>query len=130
MTDQVVMSADEARLFAKNWVADWNRRDVEAVLAHYADDAVFVSPKAEHFTGKARVNGKVALRAYWQTALANITSLTFTLQEAFWSASSQTLIVLYRCELGSQPPVRVAEVMQFRGEHVVHGEGLYGAPAL
>ena len=124
------MSGDAAQMFAKQWVADWNRRDAEAVLAHYADDAVFVSPKAERFTGKARVEGKAALRAYWQTALANITSLTFTLQEAFWSASSQTLIVLYRAELGSQPPVRVAEVMQFRGAQVVHGEGLYGAAAL
>ena len=121
------MSADAAQQFARQWVADWNRGDVEAVLAHYADDAVFVSPKAERFTGNARVTGKAALRAYWTTALAKIATLHFDLAEAFWSERTQTLIVLYQATLGAQPPVRVAEVMQFVGGEVVRGEGLYGA---
>jgi hypothetical protein len=32
--------------FAESWIAAWNRRDVEAVLAHYSKDAQFVSPVA------------------------------------------------------------------------------------
>jgi ketosteroid isomerase-like protein len=29
---------------SESWIAAWNRRDVEAVLAHYSEEAQFVSP--------------------------------------------------------------------------------------
>lgn len=33
--------------FAAQWIANWNARDVEAVLSHFRDDCVFVSPVAQ-----------------------------------------------------------------------------------
>ena len=36
----------EAQGFAEEWAAAWNRRDVDAVLAHFHDDVVFTSPVA------------------------------------------------------------------------------------
>jgi len=121
------MTEASARLFAQAWVDAWNRRDVEAVLAHFADDAVFISPKAERFVGSARVEGKAALRAYWQTALSHIQSLEFRLEEALWGARSQTLSVVYTSSLDRQPPVRGVELMQFREGRIVRGEATYGA---
>ena len=44
--------------FAAAWIANWNARDVEAVLAHFADDCVFESPVAQTVTGEARLAGK------------------------------------------------------------------------
>jgi hypothetical protein len=35
------MGQQEAADFARDWVTAWNDRDVEAVLGHFADDAVF-----------------------------------------------------------------------------------------
>jgi len=116
-----------AQAFARAWVQAWNRLDAEAVLAHYAEDAVFISPKAERIVGTPRLAGKSALRAYWQAALSQISSLHFELDAAFWSARSETLTVLYRASLGGSPPVRATEVMRFRGGQVVQGEALYGA---
>ena len=118
-----------AQLFARAWVDAWNRRDVEAVLAHYADDAVFISPKAERFVGSARVEGKAALRAYWQTALSHIESLEFVLERALWSARAEALTVVYRACLQNQAPVRAVELMHFRAGKIVRGEALYGASA-
>ncbi|RYZ09920.1 MAG: nuclear transport factor 2 family protein [Myxococcales bacterium] len=116
-----------AQQFALDWVEAWNRRDVEAVLAHFAEDAIFVSPKAERIFGTARLEGKAALRSYWQRALAQIAELRFELEVAHWSARSETLTVVYQAALGGASPVRATELMSFRDGRVVRGEALYGA---
>jgi ketosteroid isomerase-like protein len=41
-----VVTTPEAAGFAEEWSAAWNRRDVDAVLAHFHDDVVFTSPYA------------------------------------------------------------------------------------
>lgn len=40
------MSTPDPRVFAEDWLAAWNRHDVDAVLAHFHDDVVFTSPVA------------------------------------------------------------------------------------
>ncbi len=45
------MTHDEARRWAEQWVEEWNRHDVEAVLTHFADDVEFCSPVAATVTG-------------------------------------------------------------------------------
>jgi acyl-CoA thioester hydrolase len=124
------LSEAAAQRFARDWVAAWNRRDAEAVLSHYAEDAVFISPKAERFVGKPRIEGKAALRAYWQTAVSQISSIEFVLDHALWSPRAETLTVVYQASFDRQTPVRVAEIMRFRGHVVVQGEALYGAQVL
>jgi steroid delta-isomerase len=120
----------QAQQFARDWVAAWNRHDAEAVLAHYADDAVFVSPKAERVVGHGLVQGKAALRAYWQAALARVQKLEFTLEAASYSPRAETLTLTYRSSVDGQPPVRAAEIMRFRGARIVRGEALYGATGI
>jgi len=117
-----------AQSFARAWVAAWNARDVEAVLSHYAEDAVFVSPRATRLMGVARMEGKAALRTYWQTGNSRLSSLRFRFDQATWSPKDATLTVLYEASLGSEPPVRAAEIMRFRGAQIIYGEALYGAP--
>jgi ketosteroid isomerase-like protein len=65
------MEQEEAAAFARRWVTAWNDRDVEAVLSHFADDAVFTSPLADRvLPGSGGViRGKNALRDYWTEAL-------------------------------------------------------------
>jgi hypothetical protein len=57
-----IVSTPEPEVFAKDWSAAWNRRDVEAVLTHFHDDVVFTSPvAAELMPGSAGVvRGKAA----------------------------------------------------------------------
>ena len=53
----------DPRTIAEQWVAHWNARDVEGVLAKFADDVVFRSHKAHEIVGNGEVRGKAALRA-------------------------------------------------------------------
>jgi steroid delta-isomerase len=116
-----------ARKFAEEWIASWNRRDIEAVLAHYTDDVIFVSPTAHRVIGRARVEGKADLRAYWTAALAKIGSLKFTLDRTLWDEAARTLMIVYVSQRPDETK-RAAELFRFdeRGT-VVEGEAFYGA---
>lgn len=61
---------DAARVFAQDWIAAWNARDLEAVLTHYREDCTFVSPFVAWFAGEpgGRLVGKASLRVYWTAA--------------------------------------------------------------
>jgi ketosteroid isomerase-like protein len=61
------------------WTAAWNAHDLEAILAHYTDDVVFVSPFVVKLLGEpsGTLRGKEALRAYFARALAAYPDLRF-----------------------------------------------------
>lgn len=66
------MDATTAGAFAQEWVDCWNRRDLEALLSHYADDVEFRSALVIRLLGNetGMVRGKDQLRTYFGTALA------------------------------------------------------------
>ncbi|MBN9594643.1 MAG: nuclear transport factor 2 family protein [Afipia sp.] len=88
--------------FAKTWIAAWNSRDLDRVLALYADDSEMVSDKIIklELNPNGRLRGKDNLRAYWGRALPLRPKLHFTLINAFVNPDS--VVVLYRDELGHQ----------------------------
>ena len=114
--------------FARDWVAAWNRADAEAVLAHCADDVVFVSPLAAKVTGKPEVRGKAALRAYWTKALASLSApLQFSLESFVWDEQRRALLVLY-VSTEQERTIRKCELMRFGVDGLIHrGEGFAGA---
>jgi ketosteroid isomerase-like protein len=112
--------------FAKEWIDAWNRRDVEQVLTHYADDVVFTSPTAARVVPESLgvVRGKDALRSYWVRALEGHPDLEFTLLAVY--AGVETVALRYRNEAGAE----VVEVMTFREGLVAVGHATHGvAPA-
>ncbi|MFB7615518.1 MULTISPECIES: nuclear transport factor 2 family protein [unclassified Kitasatospora] len=119
------MSIDHAfaQRFAEEWVAVWNARDLEAVLAHYTDDVVFASPRIVTFIGEpsGEVRGKEALRAYWAKALAQLPDLHFALEDV--RVSVDTVVINYRNERGTA----VSEALTFRDGLVCRGFGAYAA---
>jgi len=116
-----VVSTPEAARFADEWCAAWNRRDVEAVLAHFHDDVVFTSPYAAEFVpGSAGVvRGKAALREYWCAALAAVPDLHFDVIDVYRGVS--VLVINYRNQKGGL----VNEVLEFEGDLVRRGHGTY-----
>ena len=120
-------SPDFPSAFAAQWIANWNARDVEAVLSHFADDCVFESPIAKTITGEARLVGKDKLRAYWQAALARIPSLHFTLDDVAWDPARRTLAVMYTSRAGERV-TSCSELMTFDPEgRQTLGRAYYGA---
>lgn len=114
--------------FARDWVAAWNRSDAEAVLAHCADDVVFVSALAAKVAGNPEVRGKSALRAYWTKALASLSApLQFQLDSFVWDEQNRALLIVY---VSAEPArkVRKCELMCFGADGLIHrGEAFAGA---
>lgn len=113
----------QPRQFAEHWVDAWNRRDLDAVLAHFHDDFEFSSPFIRQFAGEpsGKLVGKHAVRAYWQTALSQLPDLHFELVDVL--VGVDCLSILYRGHRGLS-----AELFQFDGDgQVMRGQALYGA---
>ncbi|MCS6306036.1 MAG: nuclear transport factor 2 family protein [Nitrospira sp.] len=47
-----MISPQFAAQFAEEWVAVWNSRDLDRILAHYADDFEMASPYIAAITGE------------------------------------------------------------------------------
>lgn len=113
--------------FAERWIAAWNRRDIDAVLADYAESAIFVTPKAEDIIGRGEVRGKAELRQYWTVASSRIASLVFTHDRVFWDLSQRALTMLYVASIDGVSR-RATEIVTFNAEgQIERGEALYGA---
>jgi steroid delta-isomerase len=121
------MTYQSMMAFAESWIAAWNRRDVEAVLAHYAEEAQFVSPVARNLVGRPTLRNKKELEDYWRTAIAHIATLEFKLDHAAWDEKRLELNVVYEANLNGECK-RACEIMQFDAAgRQVRGEALYGA---
>jgi ketosteroid isomerase-like protein len=86
----------------RQWVAAWNTRDVERVLALYADDVEMTSAYIPSlgFATSGTVQGKDSLRAYWGKALALFPELHFTLIDTYVNPDS--VVVFYQNERGQK----------------------------
>jgi ketosteroid isomerase-like protein len=71
VTEGQVVSRPDPGIFTEDWLAAWNRHDIDAVLTHFHHDVVFTSPVAARLVPDTRgiVRGKAALREYWSAAL-------------------------------------------------------------
>lgn len=111
---------------AQTWIDAWNRHDIDAVIAPFAEQAVFVSPRAAAVTGDAVVWGRAALRDYWTIALAAVPDLEFRLVSVVCDDVGQTVLVHYVARAGGRL-LRASELMRFDGGQQVYGEAFYGA---
>jgi len=97
MPHQAHLPADLAAL-GREWIARWNSRDLERVLALYADNFEMTSDKivALGFEASGTLRGKENVRAYWAKALTQVADLHFELIDTYVSPDS--LVVLYQNE--------------------------------
>ena len=118
------MSTLDPQEFSTQWLAAWNAHDVEAVLAHFADDVVFSSPVAARVIPGSRgvIRGKDALRGYWTHALGLVPDLRFELLGVYTGVGS--IVINYRNQRGGL----VNEVLVFNDDGLVsEGHGMYAA---
>jgi uncharacterized protein YjiS (DUF1127 family) len=116
-------SARQPREFAESWIEAWNRRDLDAVLAHFSDEFEFSSPLIRQIAGEpsGKLVGKAAVRAYWRTALSRLPELHFELVQVL--AGVDSLTILYRGQRGLG-----AEVFQLGANGLaVRGDAQYAA---
>jgi GNAT superfamily N-acetyltransferase/ketosteroid isomerase-like protein len=114
-----------AHQFAADWFAAWNRHDLDAILAHYAEDVEFNSPFVARLLGDSNgvVRGKPALRDYFARALVAYPNLKFEPGQVLVGVNSLTLH--YR----SVKNLMAAEVMAFNANDQVVRVLAHYAPA-
>jgi len=114
----------DTRAFAEQWISDWNRKDVEAVLSHFSKGVVFASSRAKAILGSPRVEGKSNLREYWTTAISQIQTLRFTLNYVIREADHMAIV--YIAEINGKR-LRAVEFLTFGEDGLVReGEAMYG----
>jgi ketosteroid isomerase-like protein len=121
------MTNAQAQDFAAAWIQNFSAKDVEAVLAHFAEDAQFTSPRALVVAGKATLQSRRELAEYWHAAVKSIGTIRFTLEHVINDESSGRLTIVYISEIDGKK-VRAAEFFQFNSSlKVIRGEAMYGA---
>jgi hypothetical protein len=107
-----MLTKDDAYQFAEHWLAAWNARDLEQIMAHYADEVTLSSPVAAQLLddSQGRVAGRAALRAYFAKGLTAFPELHFTLIEVLWGLES---VVLY---YENQRGTHTAEYMELSSQ--------------
>ena len=111
-----MISSEQARAFADDWIASWNAHDLERILAHYTPAFSMTSPFIVEVAGEASgtLHGREAVGAYWNKALARMPDLCFELIGVYRSMNS--VVIHYRNQAG-----RVgAESFSFDANGLVH----------
>jgi hypothetical protein len=96
----MMISANFAEDFARDWVDAWNAHDLERILAHYSDDFEMSSPIIAQLANEPSgvLHGKPAIAAYWRTALGKVPNLHFELLTVLAGANS--VVIHYRGHRG------------------------------
>ncbi len=88
-----MVTEEQARALARDWIEAWNAHDLERILAHYEDDVTLTSPVVVERLGDATgtVHGKGPLRAYFAAGLGAYPQLHFELRDLMWGMRSVVL---------------------------------------
>jgi ketosteroid isomerase-like protein len=104
-----VIDQERADRLAAEWIAAWNAHDLDAILAHYAEDVTFVSPFVAPLTGEESgvIHGRAALRDYFRRGLEAYPDLRFDLRAALPGVSS---VALHYASVGGRTAIETMEL--------------------
>jgi len=85
-----------AARFVQDWLEGWNARDLDRIMVHYGEAAVFQSPSvlALGAGGDGTVRGRAAIRELYRRGLERFPRLRFELEEVI--DRPYGVIVIYR----------------------------------
>ena len=122
------MSAEPTvlRAIAERWLAAFERRDLEGLLALYADDATHTSPKirARHPETGGLLRGKAAMRAWWADAFVRLPSMRYA--PTALTADDRRVFMEYVRHVEGEPDLPVAEVLEVEGGSIVASRVYHG----
>lgn len=117
------------RVLAERWLAAFNTRDLDALLALYDADAVHVSPKLRDRQPETRgeIRGVDALRDWWRGAMDRLPGLRYEpLHITCGEEPDGRVFMEYRRTVPGEADLLVAEVLVARGGRIVHSMVFHG----
>lgn len=115
------MADDEIKLGALREVASgFDRHDLDAIMAHFADDCVFETPRGSEAYGR-RAIGKEAVRAAFADRFAGIPDVRYTDDTHFVSGDRGISEWLLSGTMTNGEPIEVrgCDIWTFRGNEIV-----------
>jgi ketosteroid isomerase-like protein len=114
------------RKIAEAWLDCFDRRDLDGLLALYADDAVHTSPKirVRHPDTGGVLRGKPAMRAWWQDSFDRLPSMKYVPTSI--TADHERVYMEYVREVAGEAPYPVAEVLEVRNGKIVASRVFHG----
>ena len=118
-------AAENERL-GRAWLDAFNRQDLEALLALYAEGCVHASPKlrAQRPETQGEVRGKAALRAWWADAFARLPTLRY--QALSVTADQDRVVLEYLRQVAGEPALPVLELFEVRDGAIVASRVFHG----
>jgi heme-degrading monooxygenase HmoA/ketosteroid isomerase-like protein len=116
----------DTRGIAETWLAAFEARDLDALLALYADDATHQSPKirALHPDTGGKLVGRAAMRAWWADSFARLPSLRYI--QTSITADPDSVLLEYLRRVDGEPDMPIAEVFDVRSGYIVASRVFHG----
>lgn len=89
-----MLTVEQAREFARQWISAWNLHDLDSIVVHYSDDIVFSSPFVVKLGAgvSGSLHGRAALLKYFSAALGKFPSLRFHLRAVLVGVDTVTIL--------------------------------------
>ena len=99
---------------ANKWFEAFNEHNLEKLLELYAATAKHYSPKLKIRQPETNglINGKAALRAWWEDAFERLPTLVYT--PTSLTANDERVFMEYIRHVENEPDMRVAEVLEIK----------------
>jgi len=111
---------------ANDWMAAFNIHDLEALLSLYDDNAQHFSPKLliRQPETKGLIQGKEAMRNWWQDAFDRIPSLKYI--PITFTANDDRIFMEYKRQADGDPDMMVAEVLEIKDGLIIYSRVYHG----
>lgn len=111
---------------ADQWFAAFNAHDLEALLSLYDDNARHYSPKLKVRRPETNglVQGKDALRDWWQDAFDRLPSLHYKLNRL--TANNSRVFMEYTRTVDGEENMEVAELLEIENDLIVFSRVYHG----
>jgi limonene-1,2-epoxide hydrolase len=111
---------------AREWLRAFNARELDALLALYAEDAIHTSPKLRVKKPETlgQVRGKPALRAWWQDSFDRLPGLRY--EALTITADGERVWMEYLRKAPNESDMVVAEVLDVKKGRIVASRVYHG----
>jgi len=120
------MTYKDVENIALRWFEAFNEHDLEELLSLYDDEAQHYSPKLKLRLPETNglIAGKDALRAWWQDAFDRLPGLHYKVVRL--TANENRVFMEYVRQVGSEPDMDVAELLEVRDGKIVASRVYHG----
>lgn len=111
---------------AMKWFEAFNAHDLEKLLALYADDAKHYSPKLKvrHPETDGLIEGKNALRSWWQDAFIRLPSLKYIVLKL--TADEEQVFMEYTRKADGEKDMSIGEVLEIKNGKIIASRVYHG----